>query len=329
MKFLRPAAVLAVLVLAFASYRVMQPYKGFAEPVFVDIPRGAGSATIARQLSEAGVVRSRWEFLLARMAQRGRRLQAGEYRFSAAASPFQVVGRLARGDIFFYDLVVPEGKTMFDIGAAAEHLGIFPEAEFVAEARKPEMIRDLDPQAPSLEGYLFPSTYRLNRHSTPERLCRMMTTRFRQEWAKTGSRAPLHETITLASLVERESKLSEERPEVAAVFLNRLKIGMKLDCDSTTIYAALLEGVYRGAIYRSDLDRVHPYNTYRSAGLPPGPIGNPGVESIMAALHPSSSDALYFVLRPDGSGAHVFNSNLAAHTAAVQRYRRADKQNSH
>ena len=151
----------------------------------------------------------------------------------------------------------------------------------------------------------------------------MMTERFRKVWHHLQTGANVHDTVTLASLVEREGKLAGERPMIAAVFENRLRIGMKLDCDPTTIYAALLTGRYRGAIYRSDLESDNPYNTYRYAGLPPGPIANPGRASIEAVLHPADSPALYFVLRPDGSGAHVFSVNLAAHQAATARYRRA------
>ncbi|MDE3198950.1 MAG: endolytic transglycosylase MltG, partial [Acidobacteriota bacterium] len=143
------------------------------------------------------------------------------------------------------------------------------------------------------------------------------------EWKKLNSHANLHDTVTLASMVEREAKLPEERPEVASVFTNRLKIGMKLDCDPTTVYAALLENRYRGVIHRSDLDSTNPYNTYRHAGLPPGPIANPGLSSIGAALSPADSTYLYFVARADGSGGHRFSSSLVQHEAAVAQYQHA------
>jgi UPF0755 protein len=250
-------------------------------------------------------------------------LQAGEYRFNHAASPFEVYDRIAHGDIFYYELVVPEGKNIFDIAASVEHLGLFPAAQFLAAARNPKMIGDLDPQALTLEGYLFPNTYRVGRNATPEHLCRIMTGKFREVWRGLSTNADVHNTMTMASLVEKESKLVEDRPRIAAVFENRLKIGMKLDCDPTTIYAALLADRYRGTIYRSDLDSESPYNTYRHTGLPPGPIANPGVASINAVLHPTESDALYFVLRPDGSGGHQFSSNIADHEAATEKYRRA------
>jgi UPF0755 protein len=149
-----------------------------------------------------------------------------------------------------------------------------------------------------------------------------MTGKFREEWQSLETHANVHDAVTLASLVEREGKLREERPVISAVFHNRLRIGMKLDCDSTTIYAALLDKRYRGTIYRSDLDSDHPYNTYRHAGLPPGPIANPGIASLKAVLAPAETEALYFVLRPDGSGAHEFSKSIAAHDAATAKYRR-------
>jgi UPF0755 protein len=315
--------LLGALAGGYAIWRVESPYRGFGEETFVEIPRGSNTEAIADQLAAAGVVRSRWDFLLAKSVRHPKVLQAGEYRFGRAASASEVVSRIARGDVFYYLLVIPEGRNMFDVGAAAEGLGIFKSAAFVQAASDPTMIRDIDPKAPSLEGYLFPDTYRVGRHTTPERLCRIMTGRFRESWKNLHSDADVHNTVTLASMVEREGKLAEERPLIAAVFTNRLRLGMKLDCDPTTAYAALLQNHYTGVIRRSDLDSLHPYNTYRHAGLPPGPIANPGVASIRAALDPAKSDSLYFVARADGSGGHEFSSTIAAHEGAVSRYHRA------
>jgi UPF0755 protein len=326
MSVLRRLGFLVLAALAaggFAVYRVEQPYQDFRGETFVEFPHGTGTGDIADTLAKAGVVRSRWDFLLARVASRTRVLQAGEYRFDRAASPMEVVRRIARGDIFYYELVVPEGRNLFDIAAAVEQLGLFPAPKFLEAARDPALIRDLDPQAPTLEGYLFPDTYKLSRHTTPDRLCRLMTGKFRDAWRSLHTTAGVHRSVTLASLVEKEGKLADERPRIAAVFENRLRIGMKLDCDPTTIYAALLLRHYRGVIYRSDLDSDHPYNTYRHAGLPPGAIANPGLASMRAVLAPSDSDSLYFVARADGSGGHEFSSTIAAHESAVERYHRA------
>ena len=309
------AFLVAALAGGFAVIRLNQPYKGFEGETFVDIPRGSSTSAIAVILAPPAVA----------AAERGRVLQAGEYRFTRPASPIEVYSRIARGDVFYYELAVPEGRNMFDIAASAEKLGLFSADAFLEAARDPGLIRDLDPHAPTLEGYLFPDTYKLSRHTTPEQLCRLMTSRFRDAWRGFRTGATPHDVVTLASLVEKESKLEQDRPLIAAVFENRLRIGMKLDCDPTTIYAALLAERYRGAIYRSDLDRDAPYNTYRNAGLPPGPIANPGVHSIEAALHPADSKAIYFVLKPDGSGAHQFSADLAGQEEAVAKYRRARK----
>jgi UPF0755 protein len=313
--------LLFTALFAGLAYRLYRPYQGSTGETFVDLPHGTSTSAMADALAKAGVIRSRWDFLLARLFTRGHVLQAGEYRFDHPASAMDVFRRIARGDVFYLELVVPEGKNMFDIAAAAEQLGLFQAADFLTAASNPAPIRDLDPLAPSLEGYLFPDTYRLSRHTTPDKLCRIMTGKFRDAWRGIHTTRPVHEVVTLASLVEKEGKLPDERPRIAAVFENRLRIGMKLDCDPSTIYAALLLGSYRGAIYRSDLERNHPYNTYSHPGLPPGPIANPGQASLDAVLNPASTDAIYFVLRPDNSGGHEFSNNAAAHDAAVERYR--------
>ena len=325
MKTLRFLFAIALLLAGFCVYRLVSPYQGFSGEKFIDFPRGTTTMDMADELVKAGVVRSRWDFLLARLIKRDGVLQAGEYRFNHPATPGEVLDRIARGDIFYYELVVPEGKNMFDIAASVEQLGIFKGAEFLTAARSPALIRDLDPQAPTLEGYLFPDSYRVSRHTSPEGLCRLMTGRFREAWRTLQHNQDVHATVTLASLVEKEGKLPDERPKIAAVFGNRLRIGMKLDCDPTTIYAALLDGRYRGTIHRSDLDSDNPYNTYRHTGLPPGPIANPGLASIRAVDTPDHSDALYFVARPDGSGAHEFSSTFAAHGSAVEKFRRGQR----
>lgn len=309
--------------IVYIALQLNTPYSGFSRETFVDIPKGTGTRQMAELLQNAGVIRNSWAFLFARAIRRGRTLEAGEYRFAQPASTLDVFDRIARGDIFYYELVIPEGKNMFDIAAAAERLGLFPAAQFLAAARDPTPIRDLDPQAPTLEGYLFPNTYRLNRQTTPARLCLLMTGKFRDVWRGLQTDAPVHRTVTLASLVEKEGKLAEERPIIASVFARRLSIGMKLDCDPTTIYAALLAGSYNGSIHKSDLASDSPYNTYQHAGLPPGPIANPGAASIRAVLQPSETDYLYFVARADGSGGHNFSSNLVAHEANIAKYRKA------
>src|SRR6185436_8781974 len=193
------------------------------------------------------------EFLLTRALRPSAKLQAGRYRFTAPASPLTVYGRIARGDVAYQELSIPEGQNMFDIASAAEALGLMPAATFLTAARDPSLILDIAPSAPSLEGYLFPDTYRVTRQTNARELCRIMTQRFRSEWGRLGASADVHQTVTLASLIEKEAAVPADRPLIASVFHNRLKLGMKLDCDPTTVYAALLEGRYSGKIHQSDL----------------------------------------------------------------------------
>ncbi len=280
---------------------------------------------MAAVLKKKGVIADDWLFLAARALKRNQTLQAGEYKFDRPASPLTVLGRIARGDIFYMELLVPEGFNMFDVAEAVGKLGTMTPETFLAAARNPSLIRDLDPEAPSLEGYLFPNKYRVYRHTTAQQICRMMTDEFRTRWQALATKASVHRTVTLASMVEREARRPEERPLVASVFHNRLMIGMKLDCDPTTVYAALLEHRYRGTIYRSDLENLSPWNTYQHAGLPPGPIANPGLSSIQAALAPADTRFLYFVAKADGSGGHNFSESLVQHEAAVSRYQHATR----
>ena len=303
-------------------YSLGVPYASFDKEAFVTIPPRTGTTEIARLLQNAGVIRSDWQFLVARALKRGANLQAGEYRFDRPLSPWAVFGKIERGEVFYYELRVPEGSNIFDISDAVGKLGFIKRDDFLAIARDPALIRDLAPDAPSLEGYLFPSTYRLVRSTTAQQLAREMTGQFRKVWKEVGGAGTdVNRTVTLASLVEKETAVPDERPEVASVYANRLRTGMKLDCDPTTIYAAMLEGRYRGTIYRSDLDSPHPYNTYRNPGLPPGPIANPGLASLKATLAPAQTDYLFFVAKPGGSGAHSFSRTLEEHNAAVRTYR--------
>lgn len=321
------AFLLLLLVAAggYLLYGLTREYAGFKTETFLDIPKGTGTVAMADMLQQAGVIQSSWQFVLARALHPGATLQAGEYRFNKPASTLEVFSRIARGDVFYYVLVVPEGKNIFDIAALVANLGLISQDTFLRAARDPSFIRDLDPQAPSLEGYLFPDTYHFTRHTSVEGLCRLMTGRFRQAWRDLKTPADVHNTVTLASLIEKEAELPHERPVIASVFRNRLKIGMKLDCDPTTVYAAILAGRYRGAIFKSDLQSNSSYNTYRHAGLPPGPIANPGIDSLKAALNPAETNYLYFVALPDRSGGHSFSDTYAAHQEAASRYRRSNQ----
>jgi UPF0755 protein len=322
-------AVVAVAALAAAfiyPQLARETYFGAPEPVFVEVQRGMGTLRIAGALSDAGVIRSPWQFIAVRLLRPRTHLQAGEYRFAAAASVWDVYGRIARGDVYFEVLRIPEGSNMFDIAALVERARLASARDFLAVAQSPRLIRDLAPGAPSLEGYLSPATYHFPRRTSPADICQALTAHFRKVWAEIGSQADVHATVTLASLVEKEAARADERARVAAVYRNRLEKKMPLDCDPTVIYAALLGGRWTGTILRSDLDRDVAYNTYRRPGLPPGPIANPGEAALRAALSPAATRELYFVAKADGSGGHVFSETYEAHQQAVAGYRRATRQ---
>lgn len=321
------AFVLALAIVAGVSLSFQQSYRGFHEDVFLTIDRGTPTAEIGRQLANAGVIRYPWQFWCERALHRSGKIQAGEYRFHDSATVSAVFDRMVRGDVYYFEFTVKEGSNMFDIAQSLEAAGVMPAADFLPVASDPALIRDLAPTAPSLEGYLFPSTYRLSHSTTARDLCKEMTEQFRKQWrrlAGASKTADVHQTVTLASMVEKETGVPAERALVAGVFANRLRIGMKLDCDPTTIYAALLDKRFRGGIHKSDLASQNPYNTYQHAGLPPGPIANPGADTIQAALQPAQTDYLYFVAKAGGGG-HNFSSTLAAHDRATQAYRKAHK----
>ncbi len=317
--------IFAIAGAAIAGYWYFGPYRGFRAETFVEIEPGMSSQDIASLLARQGVVRSRWAFLGVRLVHPRATLQAGEYRFGSAQTAWQVFEKIHRGEVFYEDFTVPEGSNIFDIASLLEQSDTVDPDDFLKSAADPQSIRDIDPLAPDLEGYLFPSTYRVTHRTTAKQLCGMMTRQFRKQWTALGGQhnsAEMHKIVTLASLIEKETAVPQERPLVAAVFTNRLRLDMALQCDPTTVYASLLENRYRGVIRKSDLASANPYNTYVHVGLPPGPIANPGASSLEAALHPAATDYLYFVAKPDGSGTHQFSSTLNEHEKAVLAYRK-------
>ena len=293
---------------------------------FVVIPRGTSSYETAHLLEREGIVRH-WAVFLAylKLAKPRSPLQAGEYRFVEPLSIIQVADKLIRGLIYYHEFTVPEGYSLFEIGALLEQKGFARAADLIAAAGRADLVADLSQNARNLEGFLFPDTYRLARGTTADEIARLMVRRFREVHAALQpllSQSPLNlrQVVTLASLIEKETSVDAERELISAVFQNRLKKGMLLQCDPTVIYAAQLKGNYRGTIFQSDLESNSPYNTYRHPGLPPGPIANPGKRSLEAALSPAQSDYLYFVA--DNRGGHVFSRTLAEHQRAVAAYRK-------
>lgn len=319
------AVLLAVGAVAFA---VLAPV-GPRTETFVDISPGMSTHQIAAQLKAQGIIRSQDVFLGLYLV-RGRTLKAGEYRFDHPAPMTEVWDRMRRGDVFTITVTLPEGSNIFDIGQRLESAGLSTQAAFVAAAKQgTSLIADIDRTAPSTEGYLFPDTYHFRRHMTALEMMTAMVARFRQKALEIGLSSDFHRTVTLASLVEKETPIDNERPLVASVFENRIAKNMPLETDPSVIYAALLEGRYRGTIYQSDLAADSSYNTYRHPGLPPGPICNPGLKSLTAAMHPAQTDYLYFVAASaDPSGQSRFSSTLDQHAKDVEAYRRAVRQNS-
>lgn len=304
------------------------PYRGFEDlEVFVEVPPGASTADIAGRLSAMGVVRNPLIFRLAvRLAKADRRLQAGEYRFMDAATPRDIIARLRRGDTFNHTVTFPEGLTIREMAVIFEREGLGTADDFIAAASEASLIADLDPTASNLEGYLFPSTYSLPRRAGADGFMRAMVKEFRKVIAADAADAAsvggvamsLRDRVTLASLIEKETSDPAERPIISAVYHNRLRIRMALQCDPTVIYALMLRGRWDGNIRKADLQIDSPYNTYRYPGLPPGPIASPGRASLDAAIHPADVKYLYFVSKGDGT--HVFSTTLAEHNKNVQQY---------
>jgi UPF0755 protein len=328
--------VLGILVLvicvaaagaAWWFYRgINSPFKGYtASEQFVDIPQGSGSAAIAKMLADAGVVRDANSFRAALwISGEGRKLKAGEYRFDQPVSARQVADKIARGEIYVRPITFPEGLTIKQMAALYESKGFGPAKDFVNAAKNAALVSAVDPDAKDLEGYLFPDTYKLKRKETADQLVPKMVTAFMKAMTpdlleKADERSlTVRQLITLASIVEKETGNKDERPLVAAVYANRLRIGMPLQCDPTVIYALDRAGRYDGNLTRANMQIDSPYNTYRYPGLPPGPIASPGRASIVAAANPAAVNYLYFVSRNDGT--HAFAATLEEHNRNVQKY---------
>jgi UPF0755 protein len=315
----------AVAAYEFAS-RLDAPYRGYAgAEQFVEIAPGTGPQAIGRLLASAGVVSDAltWRVALWKSGE-APRLKAGEYRFTDAMTPADVIRKIARGDVYLRHITFREGLTLRQMALAYQDAGFGPGSDFLTAARDVSAVAAFDPDARTLEGYLFPDTYALPRRASADDLVRRMLERFRaaltddlrQAAARQGF--SVRDLVTLASIVEKETGRSEERAVVAAVYRNRLAVKMPLQCDPTVIYALELRGRYDGNIHRADLSIDSPYNTYRHAGLPPGPIAAPGLASLQAAAHPAGVDYLYFVSRNDGS--HAFASTLDAHNRNVRTF---------
>jgi peptidoglycan lytic transglycosylase G len=322
--------VLALVAAAGAGLtlykRTGEPFKGYSEAEkVVDIAPGSSTRTIGENLVLAGVVRNQATFRAAVwLTGTARTLKAGPYRFDSPMRATDVVQKIARGETWVKRVTFPEGLNIVEMSRIFEQQGFGPASSFVAAAHDPMPVGNMDPGARDLEGYLFPETYSLPPRTPAARLAHLMVDRFEQLFTSEMQQSAeahgltLRQAVTLASIVEKETAQASERPVVAAVYLNRLKIGMGLQCDPTVIYALEAAGRYDGNLTRADLEFDSPYNTYRYRGLPPGPIASPGLASLKAAVAPAEVDYLYFVSRNDGT--HVFARTLAEHNENVRKF---------
>jgi UPF0755 protein len=319
-KLLAFILVTGLIGLFWFGNATLNPY-GPTEQKFVQLKPGSSTRAIAYTLQRQGIIRNAYAFMLLTVLEGRHSLKAGEYAFDHPANALEVLDRLRRGDVYVKIVSIPEGFNIFDIARALDVARICSSQDFLNAARtSTDLIHDLDPQAPSLEGYLFPDTYRLGRSQAPRDIAAEMVKRFRKEAAAIGLKSDFHRTVTMASIVEKETAVPEERPLVAGVFENRLTHRIGLATDPSVIYAALLAGRYNGVIHQSDLALDSRYNTYKYFGLPPGPIANPGRTALLAAMHPQKSDYLYFVA--NNLGGHNFAKTLEEHNRNVTNYRR-------
>jgi UPF0755 protein len=331
--------LLAILAVGgWLAWTLMQPVMP-AGQTFVLLHPGYSTRRIATELQSAGVIRSADAFVVWHYLHHKRSLKAGEYLFDNSATSVDVHRRLVRGDVYFHTVVIPEGFNMFDIAQAIQNAGLGSSEDFLKVATSDtSLISDLAPDAKTLEGYLFPNTYEFTRMQTMEEMAAAMVKQFRLVAKEIGltndakitdvknsdlqnQANDVQQTVTLASIIEKETAAPEERPLVASVYYNRMAKHGALQADPSVIYAELLQGTYSGALHHADMQFHSDYNTYTHAGLPPGPIGNPGKTSLEAAMHPADTDYFYFV--SNGNGHHRFAKNLEEHNKNVAAYRKA------
>jgi UPF0755 protein len=324
------ALAAAVLAAALAWHGISTfretPYGALEEKVVV-VPPGASARAVTRALAHAGALSDEaraWRYV--RWVKRDPRpFRAGEYSFSGPLRPDEVLERVYKGEVKLHRFTVPEGLRIDEIAPIVAAAGLADGAELLRVARDPEVARALGVPYGTLEGFLFPDTYAFARGVSARTIAEAMVGRFKEEYAaadrlrKSGVVLTVGEAATLASIVEKETGRPDERPRIACVFHNRLRIGMRLQTDPTVMYATLLRtGRWSRNISRADLLAPHPYNTYTTAGLPPGPIANAGAAALRATLAPADCSDLYFVSRNDGS--HVFCPDLGCHAAAVRKF---------
>lgn len=315
-------AVLLAADLKFYARTPLSTTSPTSNPTLFVIHPGDGFRSITRRLVKMGIVQSPFKFrVFARLNNRDKRIKAGEYHLSPSQSPREILDKLIDGDVILYRLTVPEGYNLAQIARLVVTVGLGNEKRFLNAAHDAQLIRSLNITAPSLEGYLFPDTYHFPRAVGPDKIIRTMVRRLKAvytpQWQEVARQKgfTLHEVLTLASIIEKETGAPQERALISSVFHNRLKKKMRLETDPTVIYGI---ADFNGNLTRKHLKTPGPYNTYLNVGLPPGPIANPGAEAIKAVLFPENTRYLFFVSKKDGT--HHFTKNFSAHKQAVRKY---------
>lgn len=324
--FIFPILILVTLVVSyFTVLNYIQVTPSVSEDIMVEIPKGSGLSSISEKLMRSGVIANDKLFILYVMKEGWQDdLKAGEYEFEKGSTMAQVVSKIVQGDVELDKVTIPEGLTIKEIARLLHQKGVVSESEFIAETQNKELIKNLlGPGINSFEGYLFPETYSYSKSLNSKELITLMVERFKVVYEPLSDQTKRvnltdNEILTLASIIEKETGAGFERPIISAVFQNRLRIGMKLDSDPTVIYG--MGDNYNGNLRRKDLRQYTEYNTYVIKGLPPGPIANPGKDSIVAVLNPADVKYLYFVSKGDGT--HHFSNSLREHHNAVNKYQR-------
>jgi len=328
-KTLKSALMFTVVVFIFGSslflWEYHHPRDLFSTKTTFEVKKGNSASMIAQQLEKENIIKKKWPFLLAyKVFFPKQNLIAGEYEFNPPLSLKQVLRKLIKGEIKLHPVTIPEGLTLKETAELLSQKYGMNKKQLLHHAKNTQLIDSLDSEAQDLEGYLYPETYHISKNTTEEELIKNMVNQFKitfdHPWRNRAREMgmKIREVVTLASLIEEETSIPEEKPLVSSVFHNRLKQGMKLDCDPTIIYALKKKGEYQGRLRTKDLKLDSPYNTYLHSGLPPGPISNPGRESLKSALSPSDTDYLYFVSKNDGT--HKFSSSFKEHQKAVIKY---------
>jgi len=331
LRIIKRVLLLAIMALfAFSiwfAFEFSTPQEIASEKILFEVEKGKGIDAIAGDLQNKGLIQKTWPFLLGyQLFFYPQTLKAGEYAFSSPLLVKDILDAFVKGKVYLHPLTVPEGLTAKEIADLLSSLGFVPEGDLQEAFTETEAISSWDRKAWNLEGYLYPETYHIAKGTSVKEIFEAMVVQFKtifhEGWRRHAARLNLtiREVVTLASLIEKETSLSDEKKLVSAVFHNRLKIGMKLDCDPTIIYVLKEKGSYEGKLRNKDLKLDSPYNTYLYPGLPPSPICNPGKESLEAALYPAKENYLYFVSKNDGS--HHFSRTFSDHRIAVRKYQK-------